>query len=480
MERQSLSKNFMYQFLYQILILVIPLVLSPYLTRTLQETALGNYTYANSIAYYFVLIAMLGISRYGQRVISQTSGNELKLRRTFWSLFYVHIIASIFALVAYITFIYFFINDYKLIYVIETFYVLSGLFDVTWFFYGIENFKSVVTKNALVKVVECVFIFLLIRTPGDIYIYTLICAGSVLAGQVVMLPQVISIVKPISVSKADMVVHIKPLFIFSISVIAASLYTVFDKTLLGIMTNPENVAFYEYANKIITIPKTLITTIGTVMFPRACKLVTAGDMDGQRHYIRYSFIITSFIGTASLFGLLAVAEPFAVLYYGESFAISGKIMMAMSPLVYIVGAGDILRTQFLIPNHMDKEFNLCIMLNAIINIVVSASLIPKLGVFGAVLGTIAAELFGLIYQLMVSKKFIGFKEIIVPLVPFIAIGLMMYIVVKAMMNLMDNSVLSLIIQIGIGGLIYLFLSFLYLVICYKDIRTIVRKRILKN
>lgn len=480
MEKQSLSKNFAYQFLYQILILVIPLVLSPYLTRTLQETALGNYTYANSIAYYFVLISLLGISRYGQRVISQNGNDELKLRRTFWSLFYVHVIASIFALVAYILFVHFFINDYKLIYVIEVFYVLSGLFDITWFFYGIENFKSVVIKNALVKIAECVLVFLLIRTPGDIYIYTLICAGSVLAGQAVMLPQVIKLVKPISVSKAEMAVHIKPLLIFSISVIAASLYTVFDKTLLGIMTNPENVAFYEYANKIITIPKTLITAIGTVMFPRACRLVTAGDMDGQQRYIRYSFIMTSFIGMASLFGLLAVAESFAVLYYGESFAISGKIMMAMSPLVYIVGAGDILRTQFLIPNHMDKEFNLCIVLNAIINIIISASLIPTLGVFGAVLGTIVAELFGLIFQLMVSRKFIGFKEIIVPLVPFIAIGSIMYIVVKALMNSMDNSLLSLIIKIGIGGLIYLFLSFFYLVIRYKDIRKMVRKKIFRH
>lgn len=479
MEKHSLSKNFTYQLLYQILILVIPLVLSPYLTRTLQETALGNYTYVNSVACYFVLISMLGISRYGQRVIAQNYDDKLMLRRTFWSLYYDHIVTSIIALVAYIIFICFCRNDNILIYIIEIFYVLSGLFDVTWFFYGIENFRSVVIKNAFVKIAECILIFLLIRTPDDIYIYTLICAGSILAGQIVMLPQVISIVRPISVSKAEMVVHIKPLLFFSISVIAASLYTVFDKTLLGIMTNPENVAFYEYANKIITIPKTLITTIGTVMFPRACRLVTAGDTDGQRHYIKYSLIMTSFIGMGSLFGLLAVAEPFAVLYYGKSFAVSGKIMMAMSPLVYIIGAGDILRTQFLIPNHMDKEFNLCIVLNAIINIIISVSLIPTLGVFGAVLGTIAAELFGLVFQLIVSRKFISFEDIVFSLVPFIIIGFTMHLVVMAMMDLMDNSLSSLIIQIGVGGLTFFLLSFIYLIVQHKDIRKIVKKRIFK-
>ena len=75
MQKQSLSKNLIFQFLYQGLILVIPLIISPYLTRVLHETALGVYSYTNSIAYYFVLLAMLGISRHGQRIISKYSSD---------------------------------------------------------------------------------------------------------------------------------------------------------------------------------------------------------------------------------------------------------------------------------------------------------------------------------------------------------------------------------------------------------------------
>ncbi|RGS74956.1 flippase, partial [Coprococcus sp. AF21-14LB] len=69
--------------MYQGLILIVPLILSPCLTRTLQETAIGIYSYTNSIAYYFVILSLLGISRHGQRIISQSSENSIELRKNF-------------------------------------------------------------------------------------------------------------------------------------------------------------------------------------------------------------------------------------------------------------------------------------------------------------------------------------------------------------------------------------------------------------
>ena len=93
--KQSISNNFLFQYAYQVLILVIPLVLAPYLSRTLRETALGVFSYANSIAAYFVAMARLGIARHGQRVISENANDEIKLRKSFWSLFAVHVTVSI-------------------------------------------------------------------------------------------------------------------------------------------------------------------------------------------------------------------------------------------------------------------------------------------------------------------------------------------------------------------------------------------------
>ena len=138
----SSKKNFVFQFAYQFVILVIPLIVSPYLTRTLGGTSLGIYSYTNSIAYYFVVFAMLGIDKYGQRIISQRRNDIINLRKTFWSLYAVHFIASIFALSGYLTYVFFICKSDITVAFVQTIYVASAVFDLTWLFYGLEKLRA--------------------------------------------------------------------------------------------------------------------------------------------------------------------------------------------------------------------------------------------------------------------------------------------------------------------------------------------------
>ena len=95
---------------------------------------------------------MLGISRHGQRIISKYSSDEIQLRKAFWSLFAAHLLTASISICCYFCFILFFVKSNTNIFLIQTLYVLSAFFDVTWLFYGLENFRSVVIKNAGVKV----------------------------------------------------------------------------------------------------------------------------------------------------------------------------------------------------------------------------------------------------------------------------------------------------------------------------------------
>ncbi len=270
LKADSAKKNFTFQLLYQVIILVVPLFVSPYLTRTLGSSALGSYTYNHSIAYYFVIVAQLGISKHGQRVIAQNKHDFTTLRKTYWSLFWTHALMSLLALAAYIIYMIFICASDKAIVYALSLYVLSAFFDITWFFYGIEKFKSISIRNAIVKAVETVLIFSLIKSPADILIYTIIISASVCAGQIIMLPRVIKEIPPIKVGFSDMLAHMKPMIILFSASVAVVLYTVLDKTLLGILSVKDNVAFYEYSNKLINIPKTLINVVSIVLYPKAC------------------------------------------------------------------------------------------------------------------------------------------------------------------------------------------------------------------
>ena len=85
LQPDSVKKNFAFQIIYQVVILVIPLIVSPYLTRTMGSIALGTYTYTYSIAYYFVVFAMLGINKHGQRIIAQRRNDSEKLRTVLYT-----------------------------------------------------------------------------------------------------------------------------------------------------------------------------------------------------------------------------------------------------------------------------------------------------------------------------------------------------------------------------------------------------------
>lgn len=459
---ESAKKNFIFQILYQIIIFVIPLFTAPYLTRTLGDTSLGIYSYTNSIAYYFVLLAMLGISRHGQRVIAARRNEKDLLRRTFWSLYLLHSIASAVAILSYVTFLFFGEATYRTIYIIQIIYVLSALFDITWLFYGLENFRSVVIRNLLIKICECICIFCLIHTADDLWIYTLIMSSSACLGQAVMLPQAISFVKPIKISWNDIKEHIKPLFLLFIAVVASTLYTVFGKTMLGIMSTEENVAYYEYSNKIINIPKAIIGVIFTVLYPRACASMAKGDEANSRKYLDYSLHFTCLLGVGSVFGLLGVSNLFIVLYYGADFVACGDVIIALAPVIVVNEIGNIIRTQYMIPNHMDVWLNVSYLVNAIINIVLCVVLIPLIGIYGAVVGTVAAETAGLIFQSILCKKFLSLSKIILTTIPYIIFGAAMFGIIYLIRLYYNDGWLDLLFQAIVGGGVYCILCAIYL------------------
>ncbi len=464
----STKKNYVYQFLYQVVTLVLPLAVSPYLTRRLGSNALGTYTYTYSIAFYFALFGMLGINKHGQRIISQRRHDIIKLRSTFWSLYIVHFITAFISLIAYVCYLIFYCNEDQTIALIQAIYVVASLFDLTWVFFGLEKFKIVTTRNLIVKILNAACIFGFVKSKNDIVIYTLIMVGTACAGHIVVVPQVIKSIPPIKPCRSDYKEHVKPLFTLFGAVLAASLYTIFDKTLLGILLSKDDVAFYEYSDKIINIPKNFIAICGTVMFPRACRFAADEDFRGMNSVFKKTIMITSFIGFGAFWGLMAVADQFATLYYGNDFAVCGDIMQMMCPLILIIGIGDALRQIFIFPMKMDMKIVKILFVNAAINLVISISLIPLLGVGGVVLGTIGAELFGLIAEINLTKQWIEIRQIFTTCLAFLIVGIIMFFVIRAMMLFRSGGWGSLLVQIIGGALAYCMCSYAYLYLFDKS------------
>ena len=172
----SLKKNIGLQMSYRVLTIITPLITSPIISRALGAKKIGVYSATQAYANYFMLFAMLGIEYYGQRSIASTqTRNERSVM--FWEIYAVQCGASIASIVIYYLSAYFWSSTRVTILMIQGLWVISCLFDINWLFFGVEDFKTTVTRNFIVKVATVCCIILFIRKPSDLCLYALIMAG---------------------------------------------------------------------------------------------------------------------------------------------------------------------------------------------------------------------------------------------------------------------------------------------------------------
>lgn len=456
------GKNLIYSIAYQVLIVIVPLITSPYLARVLGAGKIGIYSYTYSIVFYFMIFAMLGINNYGNRSIAKCMGDKNKINTTFSSIYSIQFILSIIISVLYIIYCIYFSGDYRMISWIQGIYIISNLLDITWYFYGRENFKATVLRNSVVKIISLILILTCVKTKSDLWIYVSIMAGSTAVGQFLLWPSLIKQVKFIKPNWLELKKHIKPILILFIPVLAISAFSYMDKAMLGKMSSMEETGYYENSGKIISIPKALIQAIGAVMLPRAANMLARGQNKEIKKNIETTIIIVMMLTFGCAFGLAAVSNKFSVLFWGEDFISCGNIIALMAPALIFSAFGNVIRTQYLIPVEKDKEYTVSLVLGAVVNIITNLFLIRIFGALGATIGTILAEFTLCFYQCWSIRKEIPVKKYIIEVIPFFIFGLIMFFSVYFISNHLKVSTLNLIIEILVGAFIYTVLLLIYI------------------
>ena len=96
-----------------------------------------------------MLFAALGTLSYGTREIAQNRDNKEKASKLFWEIEILSIITSCISLIAWVGFI-ILSKENTLLYIALTPFLLSTLFDISWFFTGYENVKTIVVRNSAI------------------------------------------------------------------------------------------------------------------------------------------------------------------------------------------------------------------------------------------------------------------------------------------------------------------------------------------
>lgn len=469
-KKVSLKSNIFYQIIYQILTLIVPLITAPYIARVLGKTGLGTYSYTYAIANYFVLFAMLGLSNHGNREIASSKKNMKKCSQVFWNIFAVHLVISLIVLLIYIFTVIFIFKEYKKIALIQSLFVISAVFDISWLYFGLEKFKMTTLVSCINKILTTILIFMLVKRESDIYIYTVIVAGGTLFNNIIywlFLKKNIIFCKP---QFSSALKQVRPLIILFIPVIAVSVYKYMDKIMLGAMMTTADVGIYEAAEKFINLPMCVISAFGTVMLPRITNM-RANEEDCriiQYNYI--SMVVVLFASFGMTFGLAGIANVFIPWFYGEEFIDASLILLILLPSIIFVSWANVIRTQYLLPNGKDKFYCISVIMGAIVNLIVNVALIPIKGIAGAAIGTTCAELVVCLLQTFVARKEMDIRLYFKDGIPFCLSGAVMMILIYNLQ--LNRDVLTIVVRISIGVIVYLVLSLNFL---KKDIKKILTK-----
>lgn len=458
--KQSLKKNYIYNLLYQILIMVLPLVTTPYLSRVLGAEKIGVYSFTLSILSYFVLFGCLGINNYGQRAIAAVQDEEKKRSKIFIELF---ILKFATVCLSFIFFVIFYFNDdvYGIYYKILTIELFSNAFDITWFYQGLEDFKKITIRNTIVKFIFTILIFLLVNDSNDLIIYFLIYTMSNFFGFLILWLNIKKWVCKIELKKLNIISHLKPALSFFIPQIAIQIYTVLDKTMLGLILNDmAEVGYYEQSQKIVRILLMITTAAGTVMIPRIANLHAKKKNKELNEKMFKSFSLTAFIGFPMCFGLIGIAENFVPWFFGNEFFPVISLLSIFSLLIIAIGFNTITGPQYLISVGRQKEFTISVVCGAIINFVLNFIFIPIFKSNGAAIASVIAEFSIFFIHVLYLKKTFNFKKIFLSNIKYLIFSLAMFVIIYILGKPLNPTIISTIIQVGVGGIIYFILLLL--------------------
>ena len=459
---KSVKKNYIYNLIYQILVLLIPLVSMPYLSRVLEADGIGTVSYAESIVSYFVLVASLGTATYGQRQISYVRDSVEERSRVFWETQLLRTIMTVIVSGLYLIFA-FFIADSSAtwIYVLFGIQLLSVSAEIVWFFQGLEEFGKVVLRNIFVKIISLILFFLIVKTKDDLLYYVLIYVGVNFVCGVSLWGYLPKYVKKIPLKSLRPFRNIKVVLSLFLPTVAVQIYTVLDKTMIGLITGSsfEN-GYYEQASKIAKVALTVITALGIVMISRVGYYYEKGETETVRSYLYRSYRFAWLLAIPMCLGLIMIAPNFVPWFFGAGYDGVIPLLQIQSVLIISIGINMVTGNQYLIPTKRENIYTLTVLVGAGTNFILNLFLIYHFQALGAGIASVVAETVIATLQIIIVRKELSPWKIVKSSAKYWLAGLVMLVPLYFENKYFAPSMLNTLIMIASGALVYAMVLFI--------------------
>lgn len=403
---KSIKKNFIMNIILTMSNFIFPLITFPYVSRVLLPSGTGKVAFATSVISYFSMFAQLGIPTYGIRACAQVRDDRNKLSKVVHELCVINGVTMILAYLTFFCGIFFVerLRNDKLLFLIMSSMILFNSIGMEWLYKALEEYTYIAIRSIGFKAIAVVMMLMVVKSQSDYVIYGAISIFAASASNIMNCVNAHKYISLRPTGNYNFRQHIKPILIFFGMSCATTIYTNFDTVMLGFMKSDVDVGYYNAAIRIKNILVSVITSLGTVLLPRAAYYIEHG-LESEFNYIAKKSINFVYILALPMIIYFILYAPECI-YFLSGNAYQGSIlpMQILMPTLLFIGLTNILGIQIMVPLEMEQWVLYSYIIGAVVDLVINTLLIPTMGASGAAIGTLIAEIAVMIYQYSKAKK----------------------------------------------------------------------------
>lgn len=402
MKIKSVQHNFIMKSMMTAANVIVPLIIYPYICRVLNPAGVGAVSFAQSIIYYFQIFALLGVPTYGIRACAKVRDNKEELSRTVYEILFINLItgiisyAALFICMAVVPQI----RNEKALFLVASLSIMCSIISCEWLYSGLEQYDFMAIASLSFKILMIIATFLFVKNENDYVIYAGVYVLGTTGWGIVTFLNLKKMIYVKNLGNYDFKRHLKPVGIFFAMAIATTIYTQMDSVMIGFIKGTIENGYYDAAVKAKMAVVSCLSSLGAVLLPRSAYYLEKGKKD-EFLSISSKALKLMVIASVGICGcLVLLAEPIILLLSGKQFVNSIIPMKIIMPSIIFIGITNITGIQMMIPLGREKQVLYSEIVGAVINLIVNALLIPKLGASGAAIGTVAAEFAVFIVQII--------------------------------------------------------------------------------
>lgn len=398
--KKSLGVNFIFTFMRTMMSVIFPLITFPYSSRVLGPENLGKVDYAQANLTYCTLIASFGIGSYAVREGARIRNDRKKIEQFSAEMLAINLVTlAVSYIVFFATLAIPKLGGYRALMLIFSTTIILSAAGVEWLYNIYEDYIYITVRAFIFQLISVVLLFACVRDEQDYIKYAVVLVISSAGSNIMNLFRARKYIRlRLSFSK-KLLEHVKPMcYIFAIN-LASSIYLVMDRSMLGYLTTDWEVGQYAVAIKITSVVSGLMVSVRTIMTPRVAYLMNADKEEAEKlNYITAKILLMLSVPSAVGMGLLS--RRVLLLFAGEQYLAATPVLRILLTQMVFSCLNGFLVNQLFMTQRKEKWGSTAVIWGAVTNLVMNSIAIPRCGMYGAALSTVASEFVIFMYSII--------------------------------------------------------------------------------